>query len=353
MNNQFFSFFLLFFLAFTACDRGQVAEVKSANESTPDISQIFVKTAPVATSSETADIKGLGIIVSKTESKPSFKTGGIIDKNFFKEGDNVPKGKLLATLLMNEIDAQTQQAAEGLEKAVRDLTRAQNLYADSVATLEQVQNASTAVELAKRNLEIASFNQKYSEVRSPISGRITHQLLREGEIAGPGMAVCLIMGIGPEDWRIKLGLVDYDWTRIKIGHDAQIKLDAYPDRIFEAVVTDKSLIPSNGNGTFDIELKFKEQPADLAAGMISKVHLGTNEEKLQTTIPVDALVNTNGEWATVYSIEQGIAKAHKVRVGRLLGNNVVILSGLDNVEEIITIGSVYLEEGDQVIKAKQ
>ena len=48
---------------------------------------------------------------------------------------------------------------------MRDLQRVTNLHADSVATLEQVQNAGTALEVARQNQTIAQFNQQYSEVQ--------------------------------------------------------------------------------------------------------------------------------------------------------------------------------------------
>jgi multidrug resistance efflux pump len=78
---------------------------------------------------------------------------------------------------MTEIKAWETQAQFALDKALRDQQRVQNLYADSVATLEQLQNASTSVDMAGKALEIAQFNVTYSEVRSPIDGKIVTQML--------------------------------------------------------------------------------------------------------------------------------------------------------------------------------
>jgi multidrug efflux pump subunit AcrA (membrane-fusion protein) len=99
-------------------------------------------------------------MVSDLESKPAFKTGGVIERTFFKEGDHVQEGQLLATLHMAEINAQVDQARKGVEKTTRDLARVKNLYADSVATLEQYQNVQTANDVSNETLKIALFNQK-------------------------------------------------------------------------------------------------------------------------------------------------------------------------------------------------
>ncbi len=105
-----------------------------------------------------------GVVQSDTEAKPSFKTGGVIARTYVEEGDYVSKGQLLAQLNMTEIDAQATQAKFAVEKAMRDQQRVENLYRDSIATLEQFQNAGTAVEMAKKSLQIAEFNVAYSQM---------------------------------------------------------------------------------------------------------------------------------------------------------------------------------------------
>ncbi|MDV7400678.1 hypothetical protein RZS08_55190, partial [Arthrospira platensis SPKY1] len=97
---------------------------------------------------------------------------------------------------LTEIEAQVRQAKEGLDKARRDLQRAQNLYADSIATLEQVQNATTAVEVATQSVEIAEFNRQFSEIRAPFAGKVVAKLLNEGEVTGPGTPVFYLIATG-------------------------------------------------------------------------------------------------------------------------------------------------------------
>lgn len=333
----------------------------SNQEEKPDVTRpenpvetgIYVKTEPVSQIEEIPSVSVIGIIVSKTDAKPSFKTGGVIDKTLVREGDAVKPGQLLATLIMTEIDAQVRQAEEGLAKAQRDFDRVSSLFADSVATLEQKQNAGSALKVAEETLSIAKFNQSHSEVRSPIAGRVIKQVLHQGEIAGPGMPVYAIMGIADQDWRIQAGLTDRDWARVKIGDKATVTMDAYPGELFTARISDKARLTQDASGTLNIELTFTEQPASLAAGMTSKVLLTPAIQNTQTTIPVDALVDANGSLATVFSISGGKAVKHQVTIARLLGDRVVVSSGLDGIDAVVTIGSIYLENGDAVILANQ
>lgn len=334
-------------ICFFAC-KGDVK-----NESTriaDDISKTYVKMMPVVKNAESSEVSVLGIVMSESEAKPSFKTGGIIQKTYVKEGDLVKKGQLLATLIMDEIEAQVSLADEGLLKAERDFKRAQNLYADSVATLEQLQNAKTGYEVALKSNNIAKFNRNFSEVRAPIDGKIVKQIMHSGEVVGPGIPVFAILGIGSQDWVIQAGLVDRDWARVSKGDEVSIEMTAFPGKIFSGVVSNKSSIGGNASGTFDIEIKFKSQPKDLAVGLNAKTTIYTKKSEVYTTIPLEALVKSNGTIGFAFTVENNKAKKIELKIAKLLGDRVAVSEGLEGVSEVVTTGAMYLEEGDVVIR---
>src|ERR1700676_4163212 len=104
---------------------------------------IPVKVLPIIQYNGLERIPVSGQFTTDDEEMMSFKTTGIISKKFVKEGEAIKKGQLLATLNLTEIDASLQQSQLAFDKASRDLQRLTNLFNDSVATLEQVQNAKT------------------------------------------------------------------------------------------------------------------------------------------------------------------------------------------------------------------
>ncbi len=346
MKTNFAILFLALFLF--SCkqksEKGTVPSIQNLNE-------VHVKTVPVSTGLEQETIQSVGIVHSEAEAKPSFKTGGVISRTNVQEGDLVRKGQLLATLLMTEIDAQVRQAEEGLSKAERDVNRVKNLYRDSVATLEQLQNTQTMFEVARKTLEIAKFNRNYSSISAPIAGRIVKQIQREGEITGPGMPLFYIMGTGKSDWKVLAGLIDRDWARVGPKDKVEVIFDAYPNQTFAANITDKSAVGGNANGNLEITLKLKNPPSSLAAGMISKVRIQPSTSAKLTTIPIEALVKSSGLQATVFTIENGKAKQLKIEIASILGDKVAVLKGLENVSEVVTTGAMYLEEGDVVKKS--
>lgn len=308
----------------------------------------LVKVDSIQQNMDGNQITTMGIVMSEKEAKPSFKTGGVIRKTYVKEGDIVKKGQLLAVLVMDEINAQVDQAEAAVQKSQRDLNRVSRLYGDSVATLEQFQNAKTGYEVSSKTLEIAKFNKLYSQITAPFTGKIVKQLMFEGEVVGPGNPIYAIIGTGSQDWEIKVGLIDRDWTRVDINNNVKVWMDAYPGKLFGAKIIKKSSLGGQTSGTFDVTIKLNQTPKDLAVGMTCNVVISPKIDETYRTIPIEALVKSNGQNAEIFTIVDGKAKKVEVRISKLLGDKVAVSAGLENVAIVVTTGAMYLEDGDHV-----
>jgi len=350
--NKYLFISLLFIPLFIACNKDKPETETHAVTSAAPSTAFYVRTVPIENSQLSDVIHITGIIQSDSDAKPSFKTGGVIANTYVKEGDAVRKGQLLAKLNMTEIEAQATQAQFSLDKAKRDQQRIQNLYADSIVTLEQLQNASTAVDIAQKTLQIAQFNVAYSEVRAPIDGKIVTQMLHEGEIAAPGLPVYYIMGVKSSDWKLVAGLTDKNWSRVKEGNKATITLDAYPELEITGTVKRLSDVANPLSGTFDAEITIPAKDKRIAAGMLAHVEISPAKGEAYPVIPIEALVSSNGKSGVVYVPNNGRAEKRLVRIQQFDGEWVAILSGLENATEVITAGSGFLENGDEIVTEK-
>src|SRR5881409_512511 len=136
---------LLLSLVLAACGRGRAAAPPAADA-------IAVRVAPVSVDRVAPPVTATGTLGPKEEVTLSFKVGGVVSRILVDEGRSVRAGDTLAVLDLSEIDAAVVRARSAAEKAERDLTRARRLYADSVATLEQAQNAQTWPTRSSRRL---------------------------------------------------------------------------------------------------------------------------------------------------------------------------------------------------------
>lgn len=331
---------------------------KRTSESAPDTNArpvtnaYFVRTADIAVNGLTDPIHLTGIIESDAEARPSFKTGGVIAQTYVKEGDVVRKGQLLAKLNLTEIEAQATQAQFALDKAMRDHQRIENLYRDSIATLEQLQNAATGVDMAKKSLQIAKYNVSTSEARSPIAGKVVKQLMHEGEVTAPGNPIYYIIGTQSSDWKITAGLTDKDYARVKKGTSVRISLDAYPELSIDGKVHRLSDVANPSSGTFDIDILFPSKDKRIAAGMIATLEITPASSGEYPVIPIEALVSSNGKSGVVYIPRDTIAEKRTIRIRQFHGETVAVQSGLEGVTSVITAGSSFLEDGDRIIIEK-
>jgi RND family efflux transporter MFP subunit len=313
------------------------------------VEAVAVRTVKVEKANIAQPIRATGVLSGKAESKLSFKIGGIVDRIVVSEGQSVRRGQLLATLKLAEINAQVHQAQNAFDKAARDLQRVQNLYRDSVATLEQFQDATTGYEVAKSSLEIAKFNWQYASIYAPANGKILKRFAEVNELVSPGTPV-LLMRNAQDGWVLKTGLADRDVVRVAIGDTARLTFDAYPNQIFSATVSEISGTASPMTGTYEVELRV--EPAEDTAflsGMIAKAEISPSKKSRVSLVPIESLVEADGMRGSVYMISPShAAKKVSVAVAFIHGNQAAIAAGLDGIDEVITDGAAYLNDGDAI-----
>jgi len=333
---------LLLAIIFTACksDKEKVNTVAKA---------IPVKTAKVETKEISIPIHSSGKITSQKEVKLSFKTGGIVKHLFVEEGEAVKRGQVLAKLDLGEIQAKVNQAKAGYNKAKRDFQRVEALYKDSVVTLEQFQNVTTAMDVAKSNVEIAEFNLKHSQIIAPNNGKILKRFAEENELVGPGTPI-IILGTSDNNWIMRVGLTDKDISKIKMSDKAKIKIDAFQNKIFDAKVTEIASAANPYTGTFEIELTITKTNSKLISGMIADVEIFPMRNGMKKIIPVSALIEANGSEGSVFIPIENNSKTKKVniKISGMINNSVVVQNGLENVDEVITDGVEYLTDGEKI-----
>jgi RND family efflux transporter MFP subunit len=324
-----------------ACN-GNAREKKSVINS----ETIPVKLLPITQDTASNVINASGLLSTQDESRLSFKIGGIIERIFVKEGDHVRKGQLLATLKSAEIAAQVEQVQLAVEKAQRDYQRADNLFKDSVATLEQLQNAKTGVDVARQNLRQVAFNQQYSRIYAPADGFVAKKISNEGELATAGSPILFVNAVSSSSkWVLRVGLSDREWAAIEIGNKATIKLDAFPSQVFHGVISKKSIAADAASGSFqaDVQIDFgKEQPA---VGMFGAAVIVPSHASFGFSLPYEALLEANGKKGFVFvSDDEKTVSKCTVAISSISNNVVYIENGLQGHKFVVTSGSPYLNE---------
>lgn len=334
---------------------------------------------------ETADVQPVqyreavfasGKLSLEQEARLSFKTGGIIKRVFVDEGQSVRQGQVLAELALEEVSAQTQQARLGeqqaeinvenaklaLRLAERDYQNALGLYRDSVATLEQLQNAEVQLDNARNQLEaakkglamqgeqvgVASFNLRYSKITAPSNGLILKKLAETNELVGPGTPV-LLFGSKDKAKVIRVNLTDKDIINVHIGNEAEVRFDAYPGHAFRGEVREVASMADPYTNTYEVEIEVIPEEKTLLSGFIGSVIIFTSSTAYLLRAPVDALIGADGDRGEVFVAENDTAVKTQVSIFKIEGDHLLIQRGLDSTDKVITSGVGYLEDKQPIM----
>lgn len=330
-------------LVAAACGRSAQAEAVQ----TPDA--VAVRTAPVAREWVTRPVEATGTLHSKDELQLSFKMPGVVAQVLVTEGQRVSRGQPLATLDLREIDAQVAAARSGVEKAQRDLQRAEALYADSVATLAQVQDARTGADLARSTLQAAAFNRRYATIVAPADGVVLRRLAEGGELVTPGQAV-VVLGSSERGQVLRVGVADRDAVRLKPGDAATVRFDAFPGEELAGRVRQVAPAADPMTGTYQVEVSVDGAGTALASGLVGRVEIRPAAGTEMALVPIQAILEADGSQATVYTLapDGRTARRLPVTVGFISGERVAVAGGLDGVARVVTDGAAYLGDGAAV-----
>jgi RND family efflux transporter MFP subunit len=312
-----------------------------------------VVVTPAVSTRDLPPIEAPGVLSRRLEATLAFKIGGVVDSVFVRPGEAVRAGQVLARLNLAEIDAQVSEAQAGADKARRDCARIERLQADRVATLENLQNARTAVDAAEAALRIAEFNRRYSTITAPASGRILRRMSEPGELVAPGQPV-LIYGADEGGWIFRASVVEPEARRLAPADRARLLFRGPPDIELGATITQIADSADARTHTFEIELAVEGDPHRLRSGTVGSVVINKPGASPHVRVPLSALIEGDGRTAQVFLLQADgrTVRRQPVEVEALWGDS-ALLAGLQAEGAlVVSLGAEYLHDGETVAVAK-
>ncbi|MEM0996894.1 MAG: efflux RND transporter periplasmic adaptor subunit [Bacteroidota bacterium] len=341
-------FALILLLALSACrqDHSQLAQV---NADSLD-ARVTVQEIPITETPLT--IEAVGLLSGTTEMKQSFKIGGVIDRIFVDEGQRYRAGQVLAVLETREIDAQVNKARQAVEKFQRDQVRIDNLYQDTVATLEQLQDIKTGLDVALADLEIAEYNQGYAQIVARNRGKVLRRFAEEGEMISPGMPVLMVSHTGGGGmFVLKVGLPDKDIVRLQPGDSAHLEFDAFPGEKFTAQIGTIAPQADPMTGSFAVELELESRGFPMRHGFVGKAEIFPRSGGAYYKVPIDAVVEANENEARIFLVdpETQTVAATTIPSGRIGPDYVLVDTSAIRLDRpVVLAGANYLEDGQKI-----
>jgi len=265
---------------------------------------------------------------------------GRITKVNVEIGDRVKKDQVLA-----EIDkVQLQQAQLQLHNAEVELERLRALYNAGGLSKSDLDAIELQYNVTKTQVENLLEN---TILRSPIDGVITARNYDAGDMYSMAAPIFTVEQIKPV--KLLVGISESDYSEVKKGDKVTIKADAFPDLTFDGKVERIYPTIDPTTRTFTAEVIVPNNYSTLRPGMFARVSInfGTNNN---VVIPDVAVVKQQGSGERfVYVLNaDGTVSYQKVELGRRMGAEYEVLSGLADGAEVVTGGQIRLKDGIKV-----
>ena len=296
----------------------------------------------------------------------STRVMGYITKINVKVGDKVNKGQLLATISNDDIlakraqtGAMIAQAEAALKSSQKDYDRFTTLYKQQSATAKELDNVTLQYQTAKSGLEAAKqqLNEvnamlRYTNLTAPFVGTVTQKLMDAGSMANPGMPILTVEQTG--SYQVSATVPESDISLIHLGAVAAIRIDALNKTIAGSVSQiDQSSVSSGGQYLIKVQIPGNEKNG-LFAGMYANISIAQaqtakrNINSGQIMVPLSA-INYKDDLTGLYTIGSNhTALLRWVRLGKTIGNQAQVLSGLAANEQFIVSAEGRLYNGAAV-----
>lgn len=309
---------------------------------------IAVSTARLEVWKET--LNAVGSIQAVRGVELTSETSGEITAILFESGDEVTAGQLLLVLNDEVERASRRSQLATLELAEILFQRDQTLM--SKGSIPQTQFDRSRADLERARAELAETEARLANKRisAPFSGTLGIRRVDVGDYVSPGTVIAALQD--PSELEIDFTVPARYAPDLRSGLPVAVRVDAYPDRTFRAVVTaaDSRADPNTRNVLLQARL---EEVDGLLPGMFAVLEVDLGLDREVVTVPETAMTYAL-QGNTVYVIEpvedgQLTAIARVVEVGRVQNGRVAVLTGLQPGDQVVSVGQNKLYRGVRVL----
>lgn len=262
-----------------------------------------------------------------------------IEKIYVEVGMNVKKGQQLVQM---DRAGLTQSKLQLQNKEI-EFQRIDELYKVGGVSKSEWDAMKMALDVANTSYLNLAEN---TALLSPINGVVTARNYDNGDLYSGGAPVLTIEQISPV--KLTVHISESYFTKIKLGMPVKIKLDVYGEEEFTGKVSLIYPTVDPDSRTFSVEISLPNSSQRVRPGMFARVtfSLGVMDH---VVVPDRAIVKQTGSGERfVYVYNNGRVSYEKVELGRRLGDEYELLSGVPSGAQVVVAGQSRLQDGMEV-----
>ncbi len=256
-------------------------------------------------------------------------------------GQGAAADELLIEIASPDAEASLGLTRAQLAEAERAVTRERDLVDRRVSPAESLRAATDALHIARAATVAAEAHFAHTRIFAPFAGMVTTQHRLKGDLATPGTP--LLVFESTQDFRAEGALPAQVSESIATGTEILVQTDPQspplPGRIEEIAPADPLTFTRFAKVSFSTSSAFSGQFARL---------LVPSGQTNSILVP-RAAVTTFGQMERVFVVSDQRASLRLVRVGRTVGDDIEILSGLNSGETVIVTPSQAMRDGSPIV----
>jgi RND family efflux transporter MFP subunit len=260
----------------------------------------------------------------------------------------------VARASLDEARAELELTAKQLERALslraRDLTSdadVDNARSSHDAQQARVQLAEAQVVQRRAAMEAARIRLGYTRLLAAEPGLVGERFVDEGALLPANAAVVSIVGL--DTVYVRTTVIERDYGSIRIGQEAQVEVDAFPDRRFTGVVARLAPVLKEESRVAEMEVVVANADRALKPGMFARVYVVIGSKPDARIVPAAAIIRRDGREG-VFRVDETASTVTYVPVTRGITSQAEV-EILDPVltGQVVTLGQHLLEDGSRVL----
>ncbi len=324
-------------------------EIMEMDTTQQEESRRAVKIDTISTEDVSRFVEIQSVVEADDAVMASSETGGRITQMVVREGQNVRKGQLIASVDMQSVDKQLDELQTALTLAEDVFQRQSKLWEQNIGSEIQYLQAKNNKERIEKSMETARFQLTKANVYAPISGVVDMSMKEAGEMAGPGEPIVKIMNT----YKVKV-IADVPERYLPVVKRGQMVEVHFPalneDRTLRIASVGRTINPANR--TFEAEVALLNKQGIFKPNLMAIMKLKDFEAKDAVAIPLVLVQQEVTGKDYVYVKADGpdgaYAKKIYVAMGERSEGNVIITEGLKVGDQIIIEGGRGLAENELI-----
>jgi membrane fusion protein (multidrug efflux system) len=261
-------------------------------------------------------------------------------------GTVVNQGDLLAQLDETLFRSQLDYARINLEHTSLQLERMLAMQKKGFASAVQVEEARTADAAAHDTVVQAQFNLTNTRITAPAPAIVLQRSINPGEITAVGSAAFKLGIIEPV--YMVAQVAEEKFASVHMGMEGEVSTDGFPGVIFSGKVAKIDGNINDVTRTFGVYISIPNHDLRLIPGITGYARL--LNQRTGIAVPSISVIDPVGDKAMVFVVDpkEGRAHARVIRRGLMADGLIEVLDGLEEGDEVVTVGQLDLRDNDRV-----